>query len=174
MCIRDRLYPQRKSAACAAHARRRFEELSRGEHSASAVAAEAMQRWARIYRAEGAFGEMSHDERRQARQAVSRPLWDEFQMWLKLQRNQVLDGSKIAEAIDYSLNAWAALTQHLDDGAVAIDTDVFDKRFRYVPFAAGVAPRAGRRSFHPATKRRYSASACSSHARSWSRTVFRL
>ena len=169
-----KLYPQRKSAACAAHARRRFEELSRGEHSASTVAAEAMQRWARIYRAEGAFGEMSHDERRQARQAVSRPLWEEFQTWLKLQRTQVLDGSKIAEAIDYSLNAWAALTQHLDDGAVAIDTDVFDKRFRYVPFAAGVAPRAGRRSFHPATKRRYSVSACSSHARSWSRTVFRL
>ena len=39
-----KLYPQRKSAACAAHARRRFEELSRGRHSASAVAAEAMQR----------------------------------------------------------------------------------------------------------------------------------
>ncbi|CAN6484238.1 unnamed protein product [Victoria cruziana] len=51
-------YPQRKSAACAAHARRRFEELSRGGstgHSASAVATEAMQRWARIYRAERAF-----------------------------------------------------------------------------------------------------------------------
>lgn len=33
-----KVYPQRKSAACAAHARRRFEELSRGGTSASAVA----------------------------------------------------------------------------------------------------------------------------------------
>ncbi|MBV8123291.1 MAG: IS66 family transposase [Paucibacter sp.] len=123
-------YPQRKSAACAAHARRRFEELSRGEHSASAVAAEAMQRWARIYRAEAAFSEMSHEERRQARQAVSRPLWEELEVWLKLQRTQVLDGSKIAEAIDYSLNAWAALTLHLDDGAVVIDNNLIERQIK--------------------------------------------
>jgi transposase len=66
-----KLYPQRKSAACAAHARRRFEELSRGGHSASAVAIEALRRWARIYHAEAAFAEMGCDERRQARQSVS-------------------------------------------------------------------------------------------------------
>jgi len=123
-------YPQRKSAACAAHARRRFEELSRGGHSASAVATEAMQRWARIYRAEAAFSEMSHEERRQARQAVSRPLWEEFEVWLKLQRTQVLDGSKIAEAIDYSLNAWTALTLHLDDGAVVIDNNLIERQIK--------------------------------------------
>lgn len=123
-------YPQRKSAACAAHARRRFEELSRGGHSASAVATEAMQRWARIYRAEGAFSEMSHEERRQARQAVSLPLWEEFEVWLKLQRTQVLDGSKIAEAIDYSLNAWDSLTLHLDDGAVVIDNNLIERQIK--------------------------------------------
>ncbi|MFC6221317.1 IS66 family transposase, partial [Pelomonas aquatica] len=126
-------YPQRKSAACAAHARRRFEELSRGGsagHSASAVATEAMQRWARIYRAEAAFSEMSHEERRQARQAVSRPLWEEFEVWLKVQRTQVLDGSKIAEAIDYSLNAWDSLTLHLDDGAVAIDNNLIERQIK--------------------------------------------
>ena len=113
-------YPQRKAAACAAHARRRFEELSRGHHSASAVATEAMLRWTRIYRAEAAYAEMGCDERRNARQRFSRPLWEEFEVWLKLQRTQVLDGSKIAEAIDYSLNAWKALTLHLDDGDYAL------------------------------------------------------
>lgn len=123
-------YPQRKSAACAAHARRRFEELSRGGHSASAVATEAMQRWARIYRAEAAFSEMSHEQRRQARQAVSRPLWEEFEVWLKLQRTQVLGGSKIAEAIDYSLNAWDSLTLHLDDGAVVIDNNLIERQIK--------------------------------------------
>ncbi len=128
-------YPQRKSAACAAHARRRFEELSRGGRaghsaSASAVATEAMQRWARIYRAEAAFSEMSHEERRQARQAVSLPLWEEFEVWLKLQRTQVLDGSKITEAIDYSLNAWDALTLHLADGAVVIDNNLIERQIK--------------------------------------------
>ena len=125
-----KVYPQRKSAVCAAHARRYFEELSRGGHGASAVATEAMRRWARIYHAEGAFAEMDHDSRRQARQQLSKPLWDEFEVWLKLQRTQVMDGSKIAQAIDYSLNAWKALTLHLDDGAVAIDNNLIERQIK--------------------------------------------
>ena len=125
-----KVYPQRKAAACAAHARRYFEELSRGGSSASAVATEAMRRWARIYHAEGAFAQMDESQRRQARQCFSKPLWDEFEVWLKLQRTQVLDGSKIAEAIDYSLNAWKALTLHLDDGAVAIDNNLVERQIK--------------------------------------------
>ncbi|MFY7917412.1 MAG: IS66 family transposase, partial [Rubrivivax sp.] len=125
-----KVYPQRRSAVCAAHARRYFEELSRGGSSASAVATEAMQRWARIYRAEAAFAEMDHDGRRQARQQIGKPLWDEFEVWLKLQRTQLLDGSKIAQAIDYSLNAWTALTLHLDDGAVAIDNNLIERQIK--------------------------------------------
>jgi transposase len=125
-----KLYPQRKSAVCAAHARRYFEELSRGGSSASSVATEALQRWARIYHAEGAFTEMDDDKRRQARQRLSKPLWEELEVWLKLQRTQVLDGSKIAQAIDYSLNAWAALTLHLDDGAVAIDNNLIERQIK--------------------------------------------
>jgi transposase len=125
-----KVYPQRRSALCAAHARRHFEELSRGGSSASAVASEAMQRWARIYHAEGAFAEMDHDDRRRGRQQLSKPLWDEFEVWLKLERAQVLDGSKIAQAIDYSLGAWKALTLHLDDGAVAIDNNHIERQIK--------------------------------------------
>lgn len=125
-----KIYPQRRSAACAAHARRYFEELSGGVSSASAVAIEAMRRWARIYHAEAAFAEMDHDSRRQARQQLSKPLWDEFEVWLKLQRTKVLDGSKIAQAIDYSLNAWKALTLHLGDGAVAIDNNLIERQIK--------------------------------------------
>jgi transposase len=125
-----KVYPQRRSAACAALARRYFEELSRGSSSASAVASEAMHRWARIYHAEGAFAEIDHDSRRQARQRLIKPLWEEFEVWLKLQRTQVPGGSKIAEAIDYSLNAWKALTLHLDDGAVAIDNNCIERQIK--------------------------------------------
>lgn len=125
-----KVYPHRKSAACAAHARRRFEELSRGGNSASAVATEALRRWARIYHAEAAFAEMSDDERRHARQSVSKPLWEELAVWLKLERTQVLDGTKIAEAIDYSLNAWGPLTLHLEDGAVAVDNNLIERQIK--------------------------------------------
>lgn len=124
------VYPLRQSALCAAHARRRFEELSRGGPGASAVALEALQRWARIYHAEASFVQMSAEQRRQSRQALSKPLWDELEVWLKLQRRRVLDGSKIAEAIDYSLGAWKALTLHLDDGAVAIDNNHIERQIK--------------------------------------------
>ena len=94
------------------------------------MATEALQRWARIYHAEAAFAEMDEHGRQQARQALSKPLWDEFEVWLKLQRTQVLDGAKIAEAIDYSLNAWKALTLHIDDGAVAIDNNLIERQIK--------------------------------------------
>jgi hypothetical protein len=73
---------------------------------------------------------MDHDGRRQARQQLSKPLWEEFEVWLKLQRTQVLDGSKIAQAIDYSLNAWKALTLHLDDGAVPVDNNLIERQIK--------------------------------------------
>jgi transposase len=126
------VHPQRKGAACAAHARRRFEELSRGGGgaSASSVALEAVQRWARIYRAEAAYADMGEAQRREARQRFSKPLWDEFALWLRLQRRQVLDGSQIAQAIDYSLNAWGSLTLHLSDGLVAIDNNLIERQIK--------------------------------------------
>jgi transposase len=146
-----KVYSQRRSAACAAHARRRFEELSCGGSSASAVAIEAVRRRARIYHAEGAFAEMGPEERRQARQCLSKPLWDELEVWLRLQRTQVLEETKIAEAIDYSLNAWKALTLHLDDEAVAIDNNLIERQIK--PWKLGAKNRlfagsalAGRRA----------------------------
>ena len=68
-----KVYPQRKAAACAAHARRRFEELSRGHHSASAVATEADAAMDQDLPGEAAYAEMGCDERRNARQRLSRP-----------------------------------------------------------------------------------------------------
>jgi transposase len=125
-----KVYPLRKSALCAAHARRRFEELSRGGHGASEVAREALQRWARIYKAEASFAPMCAEQRRECRQVLSKPLWNELEVWLKLQRTRVLEGSKIAQAIDYSLGAWAALTLHLDDGAVPVDNNHIERQIK--------------------------------------------
>ena len=98
--------------------------------AATPEATEAMLRWTRIYRAEAAFADMGCEERRQARQVLSRPLWEEFEVWLKLQRTQVPDGTKIAEAIDYSLNACKALTLHLVDGAVPIDNNLIERQIK--------------------------------------------
>jgi transposase len=54
----------------------------------------------------------------------------ELEVWLRLQRTQVLQGSKVQQAIDYSLNAWDALTLHLRDGAVAIDNNHLERQIK--------------------------------------------
>ena len=91
-----------------AHARRKFDDLNKDNHSP--VALQAVQRIAWIYRIEREVQSLTIDERLAVRQSRSKPLWEEMHVWLQLERQRVPDGSGIAGAIDYSLNDWAALT----------------------------------------------------------------
>ena len=134
------LFPGRVAAGCAAHARRKFEELAKA--SSSAVAEEALQRWARIYHVEGHFAPMTPEQRLEGRQRLSRPLWEELKVWLKLERSRVPDGSRIAQAIDYSLNHWAALTVHLKDAAVPIDNNLIERQIKPWKLGANKAKSA--------------------------------
>jgi hypothetical protein len=47
----------------------------------------------------------------------------------------VADGSATAKAIDYTLVHWTALTQHLQDGAVALDNNHLERQIK--PWAMG-------------------------------------
>ena len=131
--VDPRLYPGRLSAACAAHARRNFEELTRD--GTSPVSVDAIRRFARIYAVEAELKELSDDERQAHRQELAKPLWEELKRWLELERRLVADGSATAKAIDYTLGHWAALTLHLDDGAVAIDNNHLERQIK--PWAMG-------------------------------------
>ncbi len=113
-----RVYPTRIAAGCVAHARRKFDELVKA--GTSTVATEALRRIGWIYHVEGQFEGMDAQQRLAARDQLTRPLWNELHVWLKLERGRVPDGGSIAGAIDYSLNSWTSLTRHLDDGAVPI------------------------------------------------------
>ena len=126
-----RVYPQRIAAHCAAHARRKFDELV----GTSEVAREAIKRIGWIYHVEGQFGAMDAQQRLAARQQLTAPLWEELHVWLRLERGRVPDGGSIAAAIDYSLNNWSALTRHLQDGAVPIDNNFIERQIK--PWAMG-------------------------------------
>jgi transposase len=125
-----RAFPERRAAGCVAHARRKFEELSKPGAGVSPVALEALQRLARIYHVEGHFAGMTPEQRLEGRQRLSAPLWQELHVWLRLERARVADGSRIAQAIDYSLNHWAALTRHLVDGAVPMDNNLIERQIK--------------------------------------------
>ena len=126
-----RVYPQRIAAHCAAHARRKFDELV----GTSEVAKEAIKRIGWIYHVEGQFEAMDAQQRLAAREQLTQPLWKELHVWLKLERRRVPDGGSIAGAIDYSLNSWTALTRHLEDGAVPIDNNFIERQIK--PWAMG-------------------------------------
>ena len=126
-----RVYPQRIAAHCAAHARRKFDELL----GTSEVAKEAIKRIGLIYHVEGQLGGMDAQQRLAAREQLTRPLWKELHVWLKLERGRVPDGGRVAAAIDYSLNSWTALTRHLEDGAVPIDNNFIERQIK--PWAMG-------------------------------------
>ena len=126
--------PGRIAAGCLAHARRKFDELLR-EGGRSAVATEALQRIAQIYRVERGLAEMPADARLAGRASIARPLWEQFHAWLRLERSRVPDGSATAKALNYSLNAWEALTRHLVDGDVPVDNNHCENLIR--PWAMG-------------------------------------
>jgi transposase len=126
-----RVYPQRIAAHCVAHARRKFDELV----GTSEVAKEAIRRIGWIYHVEGQFQAMDAPQRLEARDQLTRPLWKELHVWLKLERGRVPDGGSIAGAIDYSLNSWTSLTRHLEDGAVPIDNNFLERQIK--PWAMG-------------------------------------
>ena len=126
-----RVYPKRIAAHCVAHARRKFDELV----GTSEVARQAIKRIGWIYHVEGQLKGMDAQQRLMARDQLTRPLWKELHVWLKLERGRVPDGGRVAGAIDYSLNSWTALTRHLEDGAVPIDNNFIERQIK--PWAMG-------------------------------------
>ena len=128
-----RLHPGRTAAACVAHARRKFDELA--NVGTSEVGEEAIRRFAAIYAVERELAGLADEDRHRGRQELAKPLWGLLKVWLELERRLVADGGSTAAAIDYTLNHWAALVQHLDDGAVPIDNNHLERQIK--PWAMG-------------------------------------
>ena len=120
-------------AGCLAHARRKFFDLH--VSNKSQIAEQALRYIGQLYDVEREVKDLNADERRQIRQAKSKPLADAFHQWLLLQRHKVTEGSAIARALDYSLKRWAALTRFLDDGQLPIDNNWIENQIR--PIAIG-------------------------------------
>jgi len=95
---------------------------------------EAMRRIAAIHRAERELANLASEERLHMRQAVTRPMWEELHLWLRLERSRVPDGGATAKALNYSLNAWDALTRNLVDD-VPVDNNHCENQIR--PWAMG-------------------------------------
>ena len=117
-------------AACWAHVRRKFYELM--EAHKSAIATEAVERIGVLYEIEKEIRGRAPDERRQVRQARSRPLLDAMHEWLEASLAKLSKKSDTAAAIRYALALWDALVRFSDDGRIEIDNNAAERALRCV------------------------------------------
>ncbi|MBV8898231.1 MAG: IS66 family transposase [Acidobacteriaceae bacterium] len=117
-------------AACWAHVRRKFHDLYQAHRSP--IAKEALERIAQLYGIEQEIRGRSPDERKEIRQARSRPLLETMQAWWKATLAKLSQKSDVSLAIRYALDRWSALLRFCEDGRVEIDNNAAERALRAV------------------------------------------
>jgi len=119
-----------QEAACWAHARRKFYDLQQAH--ASPLATEALERIGALYAIEKEIRGRPLEERREVRQARSKPLLDSLRQWFETTLLKLSRKSDTAAAIRYALSRWNALLRYSDDGRLEIDNNAAERALRAV------------------------------------------
>jgi transposase len=119
-----------KEAACMAHVRRPFYDLY--EAHKSTVAKEALERIAALYVIEEEIRGRSAEERREVRNARSRPLLESLKEWFKETLGKLSTKSDTTKAIRYALGRWDELMRFCDDGHLELDNNAAERSLRVV------------------------------------------
>ncbi len=117
-------------AACWAHVRRKFYDLTLGKPAP--LAQEALTRIAQLYAIEAEIRGQLPDARAATRQVRATPHLDALRAWLTQTLTQVSKKSALANAIRYALSRWTALTRYRDDGRLEIDNNTAERALRTV------------------------------------------
>ena len=116
--------------ACWSHARRKFFDIARIDKAPIAI--EAVKRIDALFEIERDINGKPPPERKRVRNERSRPLVVALEIWLRAQRAKLSASSKTAQAIQYSLNCWTALTRFLDDGRLCMSNNAAERAVRCV------------------------------------------
>ena len=119
-----------QEAACWAHVRRKFYDLLVAHKSP--VAAEALERIAGLYAIEKEIRGRRPEERREIRNARSRPLLESLKQWFEERLGKLSRKSDTAMAVRYALGRWEALMRYCDDGRIEIDNNTAERSLRAV------------------------------------------
>jgi len=127
--------------ACWAHARRKFYEI----HSAhpSPITTEALDRIGALYGVEE-DSRQAVEIRHEVRQSRSRPLLENFRVWMEKSLRQLSPKSETAAAIRYALSRWRALVRYIDDGLLEIDNNAAERALRCVAWEEKLSLRRRR------------------------------
>jgi transposase len=116
--------------ACLAHARRYFEKVFK--NTGSPLAQNVLERMRQLFDIEREIRGRSPSERRDLRQTHAKPIWTDLHALLERAQAQSSTTSKLAEAIQYSLKRWTALTRYLDNGHLEIDNNAAERAIKPV------------------------------------------
>src|SRR3989475_150524 len=119
-----------QEAACWAHVRRKFYDLQQAH--TSLVATEALVRIGALYTIEKEIRGRPPEERRQVRQARSKPLLASLRQWFEATLLKLSRKSDTTVAIRYALSRWDALARYCDDGHIEIDNNAAERALRAV------------------------------------------
>jgi transposase len=116
-------------AGCWSHARRKFVEA---EKSAPEIAREAVALMDALFAVERQAKDVSVSERLELRQKQSVPILAELHRKLLIWKEQLLPKHLMADAVNYTLGQWQALTVFTTDGAVPIDNNVSEREMKRI------------------------------------------
>lgn len=115
------------SVGCFAHARRKFTEalkaLPAAQKDKPVAASVGLDYCNKLFAIEQKLKDSSAKDRYDKRLEKSKPLLDEFYIWLKRQRQLTIPKSAFGQAIIYCLNQWDNLNHFLLDGRLEIDNN---------------------------------------------------
>ena len=138
-------------AGCWSHARRKFVEA---EKSAPEIAREAVALMDALFAVERQAKDVAVAERLELRQKQSVPILAELHRKLLVWKEQLLPKHLMADAVNYTLGQWEALTVFTTDGAVPIDNNVSEREMKRVvlnrknsPSSATLAAEGPQRSW---------------------------
>jgi len=119
-----------QEAPCLAHIRRKFYDLK--EAHQSAIATEALERIAPLYKIEEEIRGRAPDERQQVRNLRARPIMNSLREWFEASLAKLSPKSDTSAAIRYALSNWEALSRYCDDGRREIDNSAAERALRAV------------------------------------------
>lgn len=117
-----------QEAACWAHARRKYYDVYAADRSPTA--AEALRRIGLLYAIERQIRGQPPAVRTEIRRARAAPILDELHAWLRAAVATLSAKSPLAQAIQYTLTRWTALTRFVEDGAIEVDNNAAERAIR--------------------------------------------
>lgn len=122
-----------REMACVAHIRRKFVDVHASQ--GSSIAAEVIQRIAKLYEIEKKARGKSPPVRATIRQTQAKPIFDDLETWLGTQLTRISGKSPLAVAIRYALSRLPKARPYLDNGHLELDNNCAERAMK--PIALG-------------------------------------